>query len=145
MRRLRTLTAGLLMATMVMSGTATADEQWCGSDPVFNIRGTVFRLTASVRVAASEVTGVTFDVTLPADAAGVTTVAHPQGGRFPITVNVTYAGASSDDAYPVTATITVSSPASAAVRVDLTGPSVTAASWDISTNSSFTTVFSAAK
>ena len=147
MRRLGYLLATVVVATALMGATATAKygNEWCDEDPVFNIRGTVFRLTASIRANASDVTGVTYDVTLPGDAEGVTTVAYPQGRRLPTTVNVTYSGPSSETSYSVSALVTVSGPAGTAVRLHLSGPSVAAQSWTGSTESAVTATFSAAK
>lgn len=145
MRRLGYLLASLLMATALMGGAASADDEWCAEDPVINIRGTVFRLTTSIRTNASAVTGLTYDVTLPADAEGVTTVAYSQGKRLPTTVNITYAGASSTAAYAVSASVTVSGTDGTEVRLDLTGPSVAAQGWTGVTNTAVTANFTAAK
>lgn len=145
MRRLGSLLATVVLAAALTGGSAAADYEWSANDPVFNIRGTVFRLTASVQADASDVTAMTFNVTLPADAAGVTTVAYPQGAPRSVTVIVSYTGAPSADSYTVSATAVVAGPPGAAVRLVLTGPSVTAASWEGSTNTVIAASFSAAK
>jgi hypothetical protein len=138
--------AGLVVATALVGGTVSADNEWSPNDPVFNIRGTVFHLTTSVQADAWDVTSITYDVTMPADAEGATTVAYPRSGRFPTIVNVTYAGAPSGPTYyEVSVSVSVSGPAGAAVRLDLTGPSVTAQSWTGTTNSAVSANFTAQK
>lgn len=145
MRRLGLVFATLLMTTTLMGGSASADDEWCAEDPVFNIRGTVFRLTTSIRANASTVTGITYDVILPADAEGVTTVAYPQGKRLPTTVNVTYTGGSPAGSYAVSASVTVSGAAGTEVRLDVSGPSVAGLSKTGSTDSPVTATFTAAR
>jgi hypothetical protein len=145
MRRLGSVLATLLVTTALMGGTVGAGVEWCDEDPVFNIRGTVFRVTTSIQASASDISGLTYDVVLPSDAADVTTVAYPQGKRLPTTVNVSYTGAPSNGSYAVSVSVTVSGPAGAAVRLAWAGPSVTEGTSDGSTGSAVTANFTAAK
>jgi hypothetical protein len=145
MRRLGIFLATVLAAAVLTGGTAGAGLEWCDEDPVINIRGTVFRLTTSIQANAADVSGITYDVVLPSDAQGITTVAYPQGKRLPTTVNVSYTGAPSADSYAVSVSVTVSGPAGAEVRLTWEGPSVTGGVSTGSTGSAVTADFTAAK
>lgn len=146
MRRLGYVLGSLVMAMSLTGTTAMADIEWCAEDPVVNIRGTVFRLTTNIQADAASVSGLTYDLVLPADAEGLTTVAYPQGKRLPTTVTVSYGGpASSEGAYAVSASVTVAGPAGTAVRLDVSGPTVQSTSWHGFTNSAVAASFTASK
>lgn len=146
MRRLGYVLASLVMAMSLTGTTAMADIEWCAEDPVVNIRGTVFRLTTNIQASASSVSGLTYEIVLPSDAQGITTVAYPQGKRLPTTVNVSYTGpASSEGAYSVSASVTVDGPAGTAVRLDVSGPTVQSTFWEGFTNSAVSAIFTASK
>ncbi len=145
MRRRAYAVAALVMAAALTQTTAYAarDIEWCAEDPVFSVLGSNFRVTTTVGAAASEVDGITYEVTVPSDATGAATAHFPQGHRIPTSVVFLYQGAAAGDSssFSVTVTITVSGPSGASVNADLSGPSVTRASWSGSAGAAFSHTF----
>lgn len=143
MRRLGYVLGSLVLAMSLTGTTALADIEWCAEDPVFQVNGANFRLTTNVAASASTVTGIAYVVTLPRDADA--SVHYPRSSRLPATVEFRYSGApASDGTVDVSVSVTVSASEDADVRLDLAGPSVTAASFDGRTNKTLRAQFSAA-
>jgi hypothetical protein len=143
MRRMGYVLVSLVLAMSLTGTTAMADIEWCAEDPVFQVNGANFRLTTRVAASASDVQGIAYVVTLPRDADA--SVHYPQGSRLPATVELRYTGApSTGGTVEVSVAVTVSASADTDVRLDLAGPSVTAASFDGRTNKTLRAQFSAA-
>lgn len=147
MVRLGYFLATLVMATALMSATASArfGNEWCDYDPVFTVLGAQFRITASIATSASEVSALTYVVTLPSNAEGSTKVAFPQGNRLPTSVELRYNGPaySGSGTFAVSASLTASASVDAQVTVDVSGPDVAAASFSGKTNKAVRAQFDA--
>lgn len=127
--------AALLVSLLTFAGTAAADIEWCAEDPAFSVLGGQFAITTSIQAPASAVTLIKYVVHVPRNA-GAVTVSYPDGKPIPTTVAVrhdqpTYSGSGS---FTVRVSISVKLREdgdfdNVAVRADLAGRSVTAATF----------------
>ena len=148
MRRARYTFTALVVALLLTGTTAQAarDMEWCAEDPVFKVFGSHFRLTTTIAAAASAVDGVEYVVTLPSNAEGSATVRFPRGARIGTTVTFRYTGPAygGTGTFGVDASVLASASVDAAVRVELSGPSVAAATFTGSTNRTIASHFDVA-
>jgi hypothetical protein len=138
-RKLGSLLAAVLIATALMQGTASArDIQWCAEDPIIELLGAQFRLTANINLPASAVSGISYVITVPENA-GEVKVTFPPGDVLAAITSVTIqrtgeAFDADDDEFEVRVALTVSSAEKAKVVVVLDGRSVDDESFNGRTN-----------
>ena len=126
MRRLVSFFASILLVAAFAGGTAAAkDIEWCAEDPVFQVLGSNFRLTARVEAPRSQVRGISYDVTLPSDALGDARAHYPARGPIQTNVGFNFTGAASGaTSFVVSVELGVDAPPGTVVHLSLSGPSV---------------------
>ena len=135
MKRLGVVLAMVAGMILAQGSPAGAGNEWCSQDPVIQLLGSQFHVTTSVAAPASSVEGIAYQITVPSNATDAV-AQFSQGNRLPSTVQFQYSGAAYDGSgtFSVRVTVLVSAATAADVQVDVSGRSVSDASFSGSTS-----------
>jgi hypothetical protein len=115
----------MLASLMLQGGVAQAGQEWCSDDPIVNVLGGQFSLTAKW-AGDRDTDSVAYVIEVPANA-GEVRVSYPNANAVATTVLVVHTGKAWDGVSPtiaVATAVTVTSSESGRVEVELSGPNV---------------------